>query len=322
MAAFIIRRLFYTIVVLVVVSAVVFIMNYYGGGDPVYTMLPPQATPADIAAMRKAMGLDKPGFVQYQIYMGNLLKGNLGNSWSQVRPVSTLIVERLPATMELAVVSMAITLVVGISLGFFTAARPYSALSQSTMIVSILGISIPPFWLGMMLILPFSVLLGVLPSSGRGEVVTWAGVRLGVLTVDGLRHLILPAVTLATFNASLLMRLVRATAMEELTQDYVKCAKARGLALKWVLLKHVFRNTLIAILTFCGLTFGQMIAFAVVIETIFAWPGMGKLLMDSINLADRPVVIGYLLFIAFLFSLVNLLTDLAYCVIDPRVRFK
>jgi len=320
MATFIIRRLFHTILVLIVVSLLVFIMNYYGGGDPVYTNLPPQATPDDIAAMRKAMGLDKSILVQYQIYMRNLLKGNLGNSWSQVRPVSTLILERLPATMELALVSMTVTLVFGISLGLFTAAKPYSPLSRSTMVVSILGMSIPPFWLGITLILAFSVMLGVLPSSGRGEVVTWAGVRIGFLTFDGLRHLILPAVTMATFNTSLLIRLARAVAMEEMMQDYVKCAKAKGLALRRVLVKHVFRNTLIPIVTFCGLTFGQMIAFAVITETIFAWPGMGKLLIDSINLADRPVVIGYLMFIALVFSLINLFTDLAYCVIDPRVR--
>jgi peptide/nickel transport system permease protein len=272
--------------------------------------------------MRKAMGLDQPGVVQYQIFVGNLLKGNLGNSWTQVGPVSTLIMERLPATLELTTVSMAIVVLFGISLGLFAAARPSSVLSRGTMTVSILGMSIPPFWLGIMLILPFSVVLGWLPSSGRGEVVTWAGIRLGILTSDGLRHLILPAATMATFNTALLLRLVRAIAMEEIMQDYVKCAMAKGLGLRWVLLKHVLRNTLIAIITFCGLTFGQMIAFAVVVETIFAWPGMGKLLMDSINLADRPVVMGYLIFIAVLFSLINLLTDIAYCIIDPRIRVK
>jgi peptide/nickel transport system permease protein len=322
MISFIIRRVLQMMLVLLAVSLLVFIMNYYGGGDPIYMMLPQQAGPDEIAEMRRALGLDRPVFFQYAIYLSNLLQGNLGNSWSQGRPVSTIILERLPATLELACVSMFITLLIGISLGLFTATKPISLISRCTMTTSILGISIPPFWLGIMFILIFSVVLGFLPSSGRGEVVVISGVRVGCLTFDGLMHLILPALTMAVFNTALLIRLTRATMMEELLQDYVRSAKAKGVPLRKVVLKHAFRNALIPIVTFSGLTFGQMIAFAVITETIFAWPGMGKLLIDSINLADRPVVIGYLLFIAFFFSTINLLTDITYSFIDPRIRIK
>jgi peptide/nickel transport system permease protein len=285
-------------------------------------MLPPQATPKQIAAMRHAMGLDQPVIVQYGLYLGRLLHGNLGNSWSQGRPVAQIILERFPATLELATVGLVFALLLGIPLGLFAALEPRSWFARGAMGTSILAISIPPFWLGIMLILVFSVVLGWLPSSGRGEVVRLLGLRLGVLTQDGLLHLVLPGFTLAVFNSALIMRLQRVAMLEELTREYVKYARAKGVHRARVIFGHAFRNTLVPVLTFVSLIFAQSVAFAVVTETIFAWPGTGKLLIDAIGLNDRPVVIGYLLFVSVLFSVINLLTDLGYGVIDPRIRVK
>jgi peptide/nickel transport system permease protein len=285
-------------------------------------MLPLQATPRDIQAMRQALGLDRSVVVQYGIYFSQLLRGNLGNSWTQGRPVAQVILERLPATLELATVGMLFSLWLGIPLGLYAASRPRSLFCRGAMGISILGISIPPFWLGIMLILVFSVMLGWLPSSGRGEVVAFLHIRIGFLTRDGLRHLILPGLTLAVFTSALIMRLQRAAMLEELGKEYVKFARAKGVPMRQVILRHAFRNTLITVITFAMLSFGQSIAFAVVTETIFAWPGTGKLLIDAIALNDRPVMIGYLMFVAVLFSLVNLLTDLTYAVVDPRVRVR
>ena len=322
MFLYVILRALQTILVVIAVSFLVFIMNYYGGGDPVYVMLPLQATQAQIDAMRQALGLDKPVLVQYAIYMSHLLQGDLGNSWTQVRPVSDIIMERLPATLELATIGILFSVFLGIPLGLYAAVRPASWLSRGSMSASILGISVPPFWLGIILILVFSVNLGWLPSSGRGETVVLANIHIGFLTRDGLAHLILPGLTLAVFNVALIMRLQRAALLEELPQDYVKFAKAKGVPIRRVIMRHAFRNTLMPVVTFVSLIFAQSIAFAVITETIFAWPGMGKLLIDSIALNDRPVVIGYLMLSAVLFSLINLLTDLTYAAIDPRVTVK
>lgn len=322
MITFVVRRVLQTVLVVLAVSLLVFLMTYYGGGDPVYAMLPLQATPRDIQAMRQALGLDRSVVVQYGIYFSRLLRGNLGNSWTQGRPVAHVILERLPATLELATTGILFSVVLGIPLGLYAASRPRSWFSRGAMATSILGISIPPFWLGIMLILVFSVVLGWLPSSGRGEVIELLRIRIGFVTGDGLRHLILPGLTLAVFNSALIMRLQRAAMLEELGKEYVKFARAKGAPMRRVILRHVFRNTLIAVITFAMLGFAQSIAFAVVTETIFAWPGTGKLLIDAIALNDRPVMIGYLMFVAVLFSLVNLLTDLTYAVIDPRVRVR
>lgn len=295
-------------------------MNYFGGGDPVYVMLPLQATQADIEAMRQALGLDKPLVVQYGIYMSHLLEGDMGNSWTQGRPVVDIILQRLPATLELALAGIIFSTVIGVPLGLYVALRPHSWFSKGSMGVSILGMSIPPFWLGIMLILIFSVTFGWLPSSGRGDTVILAGVHLSFLTLDGLKHLILPGLTMAVFNIALIMRLQRAELLEQLTQDYVKFAKAKGVPMRRVILRHAFRNTLMPVVTFISLMFAQSLAFAVITETIFAWPGTGKLLIDAIGVNDRPVVVGYIMLSAVMFSLINLLTDLTYAVIDPRVR--
>jgi len=319
MIGFIVQRFMQTLLVICAVSLVVFVMNYYGG-DPVYMMLPPQASQADIEAMRVSMGLDKPMAVQYALYFGSLLQGQLGNSWTQARPVLTLILERLPATLEIAVVGMLFALVVGVPLGLYAAMKPRSAVARWSMGVSILGISIPPFWLGIVLILVFAVTLGWLPSSGRGATVNVLGVPISLLTWDGLAHLILPGLTLALFNMGLILRLQYAAMREELATEYVRYARARGVPMRAIVLRHAFPNTLIPLVTFSALVFAQSIAFAVITETIFAWPGMGKLLIDAIGLNDRPLVTGYLVFIAIMFSLINLATDLTYALIDPRVR--
>jgi peptide/nickel transport system permease protein len=312
-------KLVQTVLVVLAVSLVVFVMNYFGG-DPVYMMLPPQATAADIAAMRRSMGLDQPLVVQYGLYMLNLARGQLGSSWTQARPVLGLILERLPATLEVAGCGMLLALAIGIPSGLVAATAPRSWFAKATGIVSILGISIPPFWLGISLILTFAVDLGWLPSSGRGTTVSLLGIPVSFLTLDGLKHLVLPSLTSALFNTCLTMRLQYAATREELTAEYVRYALARGVSGRRIVAVHAFPNTLIPMITFSAMVFAQSIAFSVVTETIFAWPGVGKLLIDAIGLNDRPLITGYLIFIAVLFSVINLSADLTYAVIDPRVR--
>ena len=321
MVSYIASRLWQAALVMTAVSLIVFVMNDLGG-DPVYMMLSPQATAADVEAMRAALGLDQSLAVQYWVFVKGLLGGNLGNSWMQARPVMEMILERLPATLEVALVSMAISLALGMPSGLIAARAPRSAFAKISSIVSIFGISIPPFWLGISFILLFSVTLGWLPSSGRGDVVDVLGVPLSILTLDGWTHLILPALTLALFNAGLTMRLQYSLTRDELTNDYVRTARARGVSENGILVVHALPNTLIPMITFTSLSLGQSIAFAVITETIFAWPGVGKLLIDAIQLNDRPVVLGYLIFIAGLFCLINLLTDLSYVFVDPRVKMK
>lgn len=319
MLGFVLQRLIQALLVIFVVSIVAFVMNRFAG-DPVFLMLPPQATAADIAAARHSMGLDQTVFVQYGLYMLNLLRGNLGNSWTQTRPVLDLILERLPATLELAMFALILALLVGIPAALYAAVRPQALLARLSMTISILGISIPPFWLGISFILIFAVNLGWLPSSGRGATVDILGAPLSLFTLDGLIHLILPSLTLSLFNMGLILRLQYAGMREELAMDYVRYARARGVPMRTIALRHAFPNTLMQIVTFSSMILAQSIAFSVITETIFAWPGIGKLLIDAIGLNDRPLVMGYLIFVAVLFSLLSLLTDLIYAIIDPRVR--
>lgn len=321
MTAYITSRLWQAAIVMAAVSVVVFIMNHFGG-DPVYMMLPPQATAADIVEMRKALGLDQSLPMQYWIFVKGVLSGNLGNSWMQARPVTLLILERLPATLEVASLSMLISLAVGMPSGLIAARWPRSRFARISSVVSIFGISIPPFWLGISLILVFAVTLGWLPSSGRGDTISLLGFELSILTLDGWSHLLLPALTLAVFNTGLTMRLQYSLTRQELTSEYVRTARARGVSEGGILLVHVLPNTLIPMITFSSLSFAQSIAFAVITETIFAWPGVGKLLIDAIQLNDRPLVLGYLIFVSALFCLINLLTDISYAFVDPRVRLK
>jgi len=292
----------------------------YAIGDPMAMMIPPDATQADAARMAAALGLDQPLWRQYGVFLAQAVHGNLGVSFAFHVPAVTLILERLPATLELAIAATLIAIIFGIPLGLYAGLRPNGFIGRSIMAGSILGFSLPTFWVGLIFIMVFSVQLGWLPASGRGETVDVFGVPLSFLTADGLQHMLMPALNLALFKLALVTRLVRAGAREALSLDYVRFARAKGLTEARVIGAHVLRNILIPVVTVIGLEFGSLVAFAVVTETIFAWPGMGKLLIDSINVLDRPVVVAYLCVTVTLFVLINLAVDLAYAALDPRVR--
>jgi peptide/nickel transport system permease protein len=294
MLAFIIRRLLQSVIVLLAMSVIVF-AGVTAIGDPVEVMSSPDSTQAEREATRLAMGLDKPLPVQYWRFLTGALSGDLGKSFAYGAPAVDLILERMPATFELAIAAMLIAVV-------------------------LLGFSLPTFWVGLMMIMLFSVQLGWLPTSGRGETVTLLGLKVSFLTRDGLVHLLMPALNLALFKLSLIIRLTRAGTQEALLQDYVKFARAKGLAPARVVGVHVLKNIMIPIVTVIGLEFGGVIAFAIVTETIFAWPGMGKLIIDSIAVLDRPIIVAYLLVIVILFVFINLVVDVLYSVLDPRVR--
>ncbi len=319
MLAFVIRRLLQAVGVLFAMSLIVF-----GGvsalGDPVEVMSPPDATQAEREATRIAMGLDQPVPVQYWRFLSGALSGDLGRSFAYGAPAVELIVERMPATFELALAAMLIAILLGIPLGLWAGLAPDSLAGKTIMAGSILGFSLPTFWVGLMMIMLFSVQLGWLPTSGRGQTVELLGIQWSFLTWDGLRHLLMPAVNLALFKLSLIIRLTRAGTQEALVQDYVKFARAKGVAPARVVGVHVLKNIMIPIVTVIGLEFGSLIAFSIVTETIFAWPGMGKLIIDSIGVLDRPIIVAYLLVIVILFVLINLVVDLLYSVLDPRVR--
>lgn len=316
-----IMRLGQMAVVLLAVSLIVFgIMNLTG--DPILLLVPPEATDAEIAVARSQLGLDLPLWQQYGIFLQNLLHGDMGVSYMFRRPAVELIVERMPATLEMTVFAMVLAGGLAIPMGLYAGAYPDRIFSKLIMSASLLGISLPSFWLGIMLILIFAVQLNIMPSSGRGEVVTLFGVRTSIFTADGLQHLIMPAVTLAVAQMAMLIRLTRAGIMEVMRQDYIKFAKAKGMSANRVLFGHALKNALIPVITVFGLQFGQMIAFATITETIFAWPGMGKLLIDSIYRVDRPVIVAYLMMVAVLFVIINFLVDIIYTLIDPRIEVK
>ncbi|MEO6270818.1 MAG: ABC transporter permease [Lautropia sp.] len=319
MLAFIIRRVLQSVVVLLAMSVIVF-AGVSVLGDPVEVMISPDATQAEREATRVAMGLDKPVPVQYWRFLTGALSGDLGKSFAYGAPAVDLIVERMPATFELAIAAMLIAIVFGIPLGLWAGLRPNSVAGKTIMTGSILGFSLPTFWVGLMMIMLFSVYLGWLPTSGRGDTVSVMGIRLSFLTLDGLTHLLMPALNLALFKLSLIIRLTRAGTQEALLQDYVKFARAKGLSASRVVGVHVLKNIMIPIVTVIGLEFGGVIAFAIVTETIFAWPGMGKLIIDSIAVLDRPIIVAYLMVIVIMFVVINLVVDLLYSVLDPRVR--
>ncbi len=319
MLAFIIRRVLQSVVVLLAMSVIVF-AGVSVLGDPVEVMISPDATQAEREATRVAMGLDKPVPVQYWRFLTGALSGDLGKSFAYGAPAVDLIIERMPATFELAIAAMLIAIVFGIPLGLWAGLRPNSVAGKTIMTGSILGFSLPTFWVGLMMIMLFSVYLGWLPTSGRGDTVSVMGIRLSFLTLDGLTHLLMPALNLALFKLSLIIRLTRAGTQEALLQDYVKFARAKGLSASRVVGVHVLKNIMIPIVTVIGLEFGGVIAFAIVTETIFAWPGMGKLIIDSIAVLDRPIIVAYLLVIVIMFVVINLVVDLLYSVLDPRVR--
>ena len=328
MLVYIIRRLMQAALVMVVMSALVF-AGIYLIGDPVAMMISPDASEIERDAVRAALGLDLPLWQQYLVFMNAALHGDFGKSFLAGQPAMQLIFERMPATLELVFASLVIALGLGLPLGVYAGLRPKSIGAKTIMTGSILGFSLPNFWVGLMLIMVFAVLLPDLvpgfprlPASGRGATVSVLGVQLSLFTGDGLLHLLLPAVTLALYKGALIVRLARATAREVLPMDYVKFARAKGLSERRVVGVHVLKNIMIPIATVSGLEFGQSVAFAVITETVFSWPGMGKLLLDSILLLDRPVVVAYLMIIVVFFVVLNLLVDLLYSVLDPRVRLE
>jgi peptide/nickel transport system permease protein len=319
MPVFVIRRSIQAVFVLLVMSVLVFI-GVYAIGNPVDILINPQADQLEREHAIAALGLDKPVWAQYLSFVSGALHGDLGRSFVHGTSALGLILERMPATLELALVAMLIAIALGIPLGLWAGLKPNSVSARSIMAGSILGFSLPTFWVGLMLIMVFSVMLGWLPSNGRGPTTSLLGVQVSFLSLEGWRHLILPATNLALFKLALLIRLTRSGTREALLQDYVKYARAKGLSNTRVIGVHVLRNILIPIVTVIGLEFGSVIAFAIVTETIFAWPGMGKLLIDSINLLDRPIIVAYLLVIVTMFIGINLVVDILYSALDPRVR--
>ncbi|HSE78059.1 MAG TPA: ABC transporter permease [Alphaproteobacteria bacterium] len=319
MSVFIIRRLIQSALVLVVMSLLVFV-GIYAIGNPVEIFIAGDADQAERERVIAALGLDRPMWEQYWLFVRNAALGDLGKSFIFNQPALWLIVERMPATLELAFSAMLIAVLLGIPLGMYAGYRPDSFAGRSIMAGSILGFSLPTFWVGLMLIMIFAVWLGWLPSTGRGELGSLFGIRTSLATWDGLAHVLMPAVNLALFKLSLVIRLARAGMRENLPMDYVKFARAKGLPTRRVIFVHVFKNILIPIVTVLGLETGSVIAFAVVTETIFAWPGMGKLIIDSINNLDRPVIVAYLLITVSMFVIINLVVDILYSILDPRVR--
>jgi peptide/nickel transport system permease protein len=319
MPIFVIRRSIQAVFVLLVMSVLVFI-GVYAIGNPVDILINPQADQLEREHAIAALGLDKPMWAQYLAFISGALHGDLGKSFVHGVSALGLILERMPATLELALVAMLIAIALGIPLGLWAGLKPSSVSARSIMAGSILGFSLPTFWVGLMLIMVFSVMLGWLPSNGRGPTTALLGVQVSFLSLEGWRHLILPATNLALFKLALLIRLTRSGTREALLQDYVKFARAKGLSNARVIGVHVLRNILIPIITVIGLEFGSVIAFAIVTETVFAWPGMGKLLIDSINLLDRPIIVAYLLVIVAMFIVINLVVDILYSALDPRVR--
>lgn len=321
MSVFITRRVLQSLVVIFVMSLLVFFgVNIVG--DPIDMLINPEADQEDIEAAIRALGLDRPIHEQYWYFLVNALKGDLGKSFIFAEPALKLILQRMPATLELAFTAMFMAIFLGIPLGVYAGLRPNSKVSKTIMAGSILGFSLPTFWVGLMFIMIFAVMLGWLPSTGRGETTSLLGIQVSFLTWDGLRHLLLPALNLALFKISLVIRLARAGTREVALQDYIKFARAKGLSSSRVVLVHIMKNIMIPVVTVLGLELGGVIAFAVVTETVFAWPGMGKLLIDSIQLLDRPIVVAYLMITVLMFVVINLVVDILYSLLDPRVRLK
>ena len=319
MLAFAIRRFGQSLFVLVVMSFIVF-LGVYAIGNPIELLVNPQADEIERARATAALGLDKPILEQFTTFLSRAASGDLGRSFVYNVPAIQLILDKLPATLELALAAMLLAILLGIPLGLVAGLRPHSFVGRSIMAGSILGFSLPTFWVGLVLIMVFSVQLGWLPPNGRGETVLLLGVPVSFLTADGLAHLAMPALNLALFKLSLLIRLTRAGTREAVLQDYVKFARAKGLGPRRVIGVHVLKNILIPIVTVIGLELGSVIAFAIVTESIFAWPGTGKLLIDSINQLDRPVIVAYLLVIVTIFIVINFAVDVLYSILDPRVR--
>ncbi len=319
MFVYILRRLSQTAIVLLVTSLLVF-AGLFVVGDPVEILVHPEADQIEKERTREALGLDRPAWEQYLIFLRNAVRGDLGKSFVFGRSAIEVILERMPATLELAALAMVISIVIAIPLGLYAGLRPDSRLAKMIMAASIVGFSLPTFWVGLLLIMLFAVHLGWLPSTGRGNPVDVLGMPLTVFSWDGLKYALLPALNLALFKLSLIVRLTRAQVRENILLDYIKFARAKGLAQSRVLGVHLLKNIMIPLVTVIGLELGSVIAFAIVTESIFAWPGMGKLVIDSIFQLDRPVVVAYLLITVCMFIFINLVVDILYSVLDPRVR--
>ncbi len=319
MLAFILRRLLQAVIVMVTVAFLAFLLFQFVG-DPVLILLGQDATPEQVAALRAALGLDRSFVVQFGHFLWNAAQGEFGISLRQGAQVSRLIAERFPATLELALAAAVLALLVGIPMGVYAALRRGTFASQAFMALSLLGVSLPTFLIGILLILVFSVTLGWFPSFGRGEVVQLGWWSTGLLTAKGWHHLVLPAVTLAIFQLTLIMRLVRAEMLEVLRTDYIKFARARGLTDRAIYFGHALKNTLVPVMTITGLQLGGLIAFAIITETVFQWPGMGLLFIQAVTFADIPVMAAYLCLIALIFVVINLVVDLLYFLVDPRLR--
>ncbi|ANY18318.1 ABC transporter permease [Bordetella pseudohinzii] len=321
MMFWLLRRLAQAVVVVLLMTLIVFI-GLHAIGNPVDILIGQDVDQVDRARIIAELGLDQPLWRQYLGFLNGALHGNLGNSFVYNIPAVELILQRLPATLELAIAALLLAVALGVPLGLFAGLFPEHPLSKAIMTGSIVGFSLPTFWVGLMLIMAFSVSLGWLPASGRGQTVPLLGMQWSWLTADGLRHLILPALNLSLFKISLVIRLTRAGVREVMPQDFVKFARAKGLSPMRVVLVHILRNTMIPLVTVLGLELGSTIAFAVVTESIFSWPGAGKLILDSINALDRPVIVAYLVVVVCLFVLLNLIVDILYKVLDPRVRLE
>lgn len=319
MLVFILRRLLQAVIVMIVVAFIAFLLFQYVG-DPVVFLLGQDATPEQKRQLTADLGLDKPFIVQFGHFLINAAQGEFGLSLRQGAKVSRLIGERLPATIELSLVAAVLAMVIGLPMGVYAALRRGTALSQGLMALSLIGVSLPTFLIGILLILVFSVWLGWLPSFGRGEVVNIGWWSSGMFTRDGWSHLVLPTVTLAIFQLTLIMRLVRSEMLEVLRTDYIKFARARGLSDRAIHFGHALRNTMVPVITITGLQLGSLIAFAIITETVFQWPGMGLLFIQAVTYADIPVMAAYLCLIALIFVAINLAVDLLYFAVDPRLR--
>ena len=321
MIAFILRRLLQSVVVLMAMIVIVF-FGVHVVGDPIWMLVSPDLTQQQIAEVAHQLGLDRPIWEQFWVFLVNALRGDLGTSFVHGQPAMKLILERMPATMELAVVALLIALIAGLPLGLYAGLYPERASARAIMAASILGFSLPTFWVGLMLIMVFAVMLGWLPSTGRGPTAHFLGIETSLTSLKGLSYVLLPAINLALLKLSLVIRLTRAGVREVLPLDFIKFARAKGVGERRIVLVHLLRNILIPVVTVVGLEFGSLVAFSVVTESIFSWPGMGKLLLDSIQRVDRPVIVAYVMLIVVLFVVINLIVDLIYCVLDPRVRLQ
>lgn len=321
MLAYLIRRVGQALLVIAAMATIVF-LSIYAVGNPVDILANPNADAKEMAEISARLGLDKPLWEQFGLFVWNALHGDLGRSFVFNEPALKLIIQRMPATLELAFVALIMSIVIGIPLGVWAGLKPDAWSSRTIMSGSILGFSLPNFWIGLMLILLFAVQLKWLPSGGRGPTTNLFGIPVSFLSWEGLRYLLLPAFTLALYKAALVIRLSRSGTREAVLQDYVRFARAKGLSPTRLVLVHVLKNIMIPVVTILGLELGSMIAFAVVTETVFAYPGMGKLLIDSIGRLDRPVIVAYLMMVVVIFVVINLIVDLLYAALDPRVRLQ